>query len=531
MAESATSSSRPRVLSGMRPTGKLHLGNYMGALANWVKLQDQYECYFFIADWHALTTDYADPSRIKINTLDVALDFLSAGLDPEKSTIFIQSHVPQHAELHLLFSMITPLGWLERVPSYKEMQENLSSKDLTTYGFLGYPVLMASDILLYQTQFVPVGQDQTAHVELTREVARRFNSMYKTSVFPEPEALFTPSPKVPGLDGRKMSKSYGNTIGISEPPALVAKKVAEMSTNGQRIRQTDPGDPNLCPVADLHRVFSSHEMISSHEHGCRTATIRCEFCKIDAANSICAVTQPISDKRFRLEGEIEQTWDMLRSMSVKAAARAEQTMLSVRNIFDLSHDLGAIKRHFMASNKDLVKAHDLSQNSSWWNLPQDQQSKLLRDYWKLNLLPRDIQLSQESNRVFTSLDRELEEPFLSVKNKRVLVSAMTAQQEPNGWHFWIPPKSYEVWTLLCWHRTYWLDDFVIPQKFYAQPFAQAKKKAKDKPIHLRVWKIGEKWNMEFVDLLEREMVGNAIRVQAMEPIDITELRSNYEPLK
>ncbi|HME58058.1 MAG TPA: tryptophan--tRNA ligase, partial [Terracidiphilus sp.] len=224
----------------MRPTGKLHLGNYMGALANWVKLQDKYECYFFIADWHALTTDYADPSRIKLNTLDVALDFLAAGLDPEISTIFIQSHVLQHAELHLLFSMITPLGWLERVPSYKEMQENLSNKDLTTYGFLGYPVLMASDILLYQANFVPVGQDQQAHVELTREVARRFNSMYKTSVFPEPDALLTPSPKVPGLDGRKMSKSYGNTIGLTEAPALIAAKIGSMSTNGQRIRQTDP---------------------------------------------------------------------------------------------------------------------------------------------------------------------------------------------------------------------------------------------------------------------------------------------------
>jgi hypothetical protein len=225
---------------------------------------------------------------------------------------------------------------------------------------------------------------------------------------------------------------------------------------------------------------------------------------------------------------------MLRNMSVKAAARAEQTMLSVRNIFDLSHDLGSIRRHFMASDEDLMKAHDLSQYADcadWWNLPQGQQSKLLRDYWKLNLLPHDIQLSQESNRIFTSLDRELEEPFLSVKKKRVLVSAMTARQEASGWHFWIPPKSYEVWTLLCWHGTYWLDDFVIPQKFYAQPFAQAKKKAKDKPIHLRVWKYGEKWNMEFVDLLVCTEVGNAIVAQVMEPIDITELRSNYEPLK
>src|ERR1035438_6803239 len=255
MPEPALLTSRPRVLSGMRPTGKLHLGNYMGALANWVKLQDsgQYECYFFIADLHALTTDYADTSRLKLNTLDVALDWLAAGLDPEKSTIFIQSHVPQHAELHLLFSMITPLGWLERVPTYKEQQENITGKDLTTYGFLGYPLLQAADILIYQANFVPVGLDQVAHVELPREVARRFNSMYKTAVCPEPGALLTPSPKLTGTDGRKMSKSYGTTTGLTEAPALVAKKIVEMSTNGQRIRQTDPGDPNLCPVGDLHK--------------------------------------------------------------------------------------------------------------------------------------------------------------------------------------------------------------------------------------------------------------------------------------
>src|ERR1035438_7838741 len=210
-----------RVLSGMRPTGKLHLGNYVGALRNWVGLQDQYDCFFFIADWHALTTDYADTRSVKQNSLEVMIDYLAAGLDPERSTIFIQSHVPQHAELHLLFSMITPLGWLERVPSYKEQQENITGKDLHTYGFLGYPLLQAADILIYQPQFVPVGQDQVAHVELTREVARRFNSMYRSNVFPEPDALLTPSPKIPGTDGRKMSKSYRNTIGLSEPKSVL----------------------------------------------------------------------------------------------------------------------------------------------------------------------------------------------------------------------------------------------------------------------------------------------------------------------
>jgi tryptophanyl-tRNA synthetase len=525
-----TAGGRPRVLSGMRPTGKLHLGNYMGALANWVKLQDsaQYESYFFIADWHALTTDYADPSRIKLNTLDVALDWLAAGLDPEKSTIFIQSHVPQHAELNLLLGMITPLGWLERVPTYKEQQENLSNKDLTNFGFLGYPILMASDILLYQADFVPVGQDQQAHVELTREVARRFNSMYKTTVFPEPDALLTPSPKLTGTDGRKMSKSYGNTIGLTEAPALVAEKICSMSTNGQRIRQTDPGDPDLCPVGDLHKVFSSPEMTAETQAGCRNASLRCEFCKIDASNSVNAITGPIHSRRMLLEGQIDQTWEMLREQSSKAAIRAEQTMLPVRDIFDLSHDLGSVRRHFMATQDDLLQAHDLSKNSSWWNLPQDQQSKLLRDYWRSNLLPRDVQLSQESNRIFTSLDRELEEPFLSAKKKRVFVTS--AHEENSSWHFRIPPKSYEAWTLLCWHGSYWLDDFVIPQKFYAQPFARARKQSKDKPIHLRVWKSGEQWNLEFVDLLAREAVGNAVGARAVDPIDIAELRGNYGPI-
>ena len=228
----------------MRPTGKLHLGNYMGALANWVKLQNsaQYECYFFIADWHALTTDYADPSRLKLKTIDVALDYLAAGLDPEKSTIFIQSHVPQHAELNLLLGMITPLGWLERVPTYKEQQENLTSKDLSNFGFLGYPLLMASDILLYQPQFVPVGIDQTAHVELTREVARRFNSMYKAEVFPEPGALLTPSPKVPGTDGRRWPRKFtacqpaGSAFGKPIPAIPIFARLATCTRYSARLK-------------------------------------------------------------------------------------------------------------------------------------------------------------------------------------------------------------------------------------------------------------------------------------------------------
>jgi tryptophanyl-tRNA synthetase len=331
MPEPAVSTSRPRVLSGMRPTGKLHLGNYMGALANWVKLQNQYDCYFFIADLHALTTDYADTSNITPNTLEVALDFLAAGLDPAKSTIFIQSHVKQHYELPLLLGMIAPLGWLERVPSYKEMQENLASKDLTTYGFLGYPVLMAADILLYQPDFVPVGQDQQAHVELTRELARRFNQFYKSGdreVLPEPKVLLTPSPKLPGTDGRKMSKSYGNTILLSDPEPVVRQKLKTMVTDPARVRRTDPGDPDKCPVGDLHKVFSTPETLAKVYEGCRSAGIGCIECKGWAADSLVQILAPIQQRRASFTRA--QVEEILVDGSTRAAVRAEQTMIEVR---------------------------------------------------------------------------------------------------------------------------------------------------------------------------------------------------------
>jgi tryptophanyl-tRNA synthetase len=516
----------------MRPTGKLHLGNYMGALANWVKLQQDYECYFFIADWHALTTDYADPSRLKLNTLDVALDWLAAGLDPEKSTIFIQSHVPQHAELHLLFSMITPLGWLERVPTYKEQQENIKGKDLTTYGFLGYPLLQSADILLYQPQYVPVGQDQVAHVELTREVARRFNSMYKTTVFPEPEALLTPSPKLSGTDGRKMSKSYGNTIGLSEAPVIVASKIYSMSTGGQRLRQTDSGDPDMCPVGDLHKAFSSPDVIAKTQSGCRTASIRCEFCKIDAADSVVQVTGPIHSRRWQLESQIEQTWEMLQAQSEKAAVRAEETMLPVRSVLDLSRELGAIRRHFVRSEKDAVEGRSLQGLANVWELPSDLQSKQVRDYWRNNVIPYDISLSQESNRVFTSIERELEEPFLTFKKKRVLVVAATP--DSGGWHFRIPAKSYEIWTLICLERDGdRLSDFVIPQNVYAQYFAQAKRVIrKDEKIHVIVEKRTPGWNLLFPDLNRVQPAGNAMVVShPFPPVEIDSFLGNYAPLK
>jgi len=341
MAEPATPTSRPRVLSGMRPTGKLHLGNYMGALANWVRLQDQgnYECYFFIADWHALTTDYADPSQIAPNSIEVMLDYLAAGLDPEKSVLFLQSKILQHAELALLLGMSTPLGWLERVPSYKEMQENLATKDLTTYGFLGYPVLMASDILLYQADFVPVGQDQQAHVELTREVARRFNSFYKSpvggrEVLPEPKVLLTPAPKLPGTDGRKMSKSYGNTILMSDPEPVMRQKLKTMVTDPARIRRTDPGDPDKCPVGDLHKVFSTPETMAKVYEGCRSAGIGCIECKGWAADGLMKTLQPIQDRRAKYSEP--QVIEILEDGSRRARARAEQTMREVREAMQMT---------------------------------------------------------------------------------------------------------------------------------------------------------------------------------------------------
>ena len=337
MAESATSNSRARVLSGMRPTGKLHLGNYMGALKNWVEMQDEYECYFFIADWHALTSDYADPSQIVPNTIDVMLDYLAAGLDPARTVLFQQSRILQHAELHLLFSMVTPLGWLERVPTYKEQQENLTGKDLSTYGFLGYPLLQAADILIYQPQYVPVGQDQAAHVELTREVARRFNQFYKLDgreVLPEPQVLLTRSPKLPGTDGRKMSKSYGNTILITDPEPVVRKKLKPMVTDPARVRRTDPGDPDKCPVGDLHKVFSSAETMAKVYEGCRTAGIGCIECKSWAADALVQILNPIQERRAKYT-EADAA-DILEDGSNRARERAEQTMTDVRAAMQIS---------------------------------------------------------------------------------------------------------------------------------------------------------------------------------------------------
>jgi tryptophanyl-tRNA synthetase len=333
-----------RVLSGMRPTGKLHLGNYMGALYNWLRLQYEYDCFFFIADFHALTTDYEDTSRLTENTLEVALDWLAAGLDPERTTLFIQSWVPQHAELHLLFSMITPLGWLERVPTYKDQLLQLGNteaggKDLSTYGFLGYPLLQAADILVYQADYVPVGEDQVPHVELTREVARRFNHFYRVDatkhVFPEPDVLKTPSPKLPGTDGRKMSKSYGNTIQLADPEPEIRAKLKTMVTDPARVRRTDPGNPDVCPVFDLHKVFSSNETQQKVREGCTTAGIGCIECKSWLADAIVRELKPIQERRATFAANPGMVWEILRAGSDRAATRAEQTMREVRTAMHL----------------------------------------------------------------------------------------------------------------------------------------------------------------------------------------------------
>jgi tryptophanyl-tRNA synthetase len=332
-------STKKRVLSGMRSTGKLHLGNYVGALQNWVHMQDQYDCFFFIADWHALTTDYADTSHVKEHSLEVLLDWLAAGLDPERCVMFIQSHVPAHAELHLLLSMITPLGWLERVPTYKEQKENIKEKDLGTYGFLGYPVLQSADILIYKADVVPVGEDQVAHVELTREIARRFNGFYRTKrgeVFPEPQSLLTPTPKLPGTDGRKMSKSYGNAIMLSDPEPVVRQKLKTMVTDPARVRRTDAGNPDLCPVGDLHKIFSSLETMAKVNTGCRSAGIGCIECKGWAADALVQVLNPMQERRQKYADNPRLAWDILEAGSARARKAAGATMDEARDAMSMS---------------------------------------------------------------------------------------------------------------------------------------------------------------------------------------------------
>ncbi len=393
-----------RVLSGMRPTGQLHLGNYHGALRNWVDLQYQYPCFFFVADWHALTTGYEDTSTLPEYTREMVIDWLAAGLNPGVSTLFVQSHVPEHAELHLLLSMITPLSWLERVPTYKDQQAELQEKDLATYGFLGYPLLQSADILLYRAGYVPVGEDQIAHVEITREVARRFNHLFgretgfeekaekaigelgsrnsklyrdlrrkyqeagdatslekareivqsntritvadrerllgylegsSVSILPEPQVLLTPTPKLPGIDGRKMSKSYGNTLGLREDPDSVARKLKTMQTDPARVRRSDPGDPEKCPVWSLHRIYSDDTTRSWASAGCKSAGIGCLECKKPLVDRIVAETTAMRERAAPYEENPELVRAILIEGSEKAREAARETLDEVRSAMHL----------------------------------------------------------------------------------------------------------------------------------------------------------------------------------------------------
>jgi tryptophanyl-tRNA synthetase len=320
---------KKRILSGMRPTGPLHLGNYHGALANWVRLQDEYDCFYFVADWHALTSDYEKPDAVRGYINDILLDWLSAGLDPAKSTLFVQSEVKEHAELFLILSMITPVPWLERNPTYKDQIDQLNNKDLSTFGFLGYPVLQAADIIMYKPYGVPVGVDQAPHVEITREIARRFNYFYGP-VFPEPEIVLTQTPKLLGLDRRKMSKSYGNAIFLSDPAETVASKAAGMVTDPQRMRKSDPGNPDICNVYDFHKLYSPPELTEEMNRRCRSADIGCVQCKKLMAQHLNAFLEPMRERRRYYQERPDLVRQLITAGTAAARETARRTMEEVR---------------------------------------------------------------------------------------------------------------------------------------------------------------------------------------------------------
>src|SRR5512137_131681 len=321
---------RERVLSGMRPSGKLHLGHLHGALANWRELQERYDSYFFVADWHALTSEYANPAAIRENSRQMVLDWLAAGIDPGQAVIFVQSQVVEHAELHLLLSMITPLSWLERCPTYKEQLEQVKDKDLHTYGFLGYPVLQTADIVMYLANWVPVGVDQLPHLELAREIVRRFHFLYGEGVLVEPQPKLTEFPKIPGTDGRKMSKSYGNSILLSDTAEETGKKILPMVTDPARVRRTDPGDPSICPVFTLHRVSTPEGDRDRLGEGCRSAGIGCIDCKRTLIETLNASLAPLRRRRAELAAEPGLVERILAEGTARARAEAARVMAAVR---------------------------------------------------------------------------------------------------------------------------------------------------------------------------------------------------------
>jgi len=325
---------KKRILSGMRPTGKLHLGHLVGALENWIKLQDEYECFFMIADWHALMSEYENPKDLKENIIDNVIDWLACGITPKKSTIFIQSHVLEHLELYMAFSIITPLGLLERCPTYKEQLREITNRQLHTYGFLGYPVLQAADILVYKAEAVPVGEDQLPHLELTRQIARKFNNIYKEAVFPEPKALLTKEKRLLGLDGRKMSKSYNNYIALSEDPEVIAKKIQNMFTDPTRIKFTDAGHPDKCNVHNYYAVFAP-ERKKEIDEACRQAKIGCTDCKRELAKILIKFLEPIQEKRNTLLKNKKEVFDILERGEKKARVVASQTLSEVKKLLSL----------------------------------------------------------------------------------------------------------------------------------------------------------------------------------------------------
>ena len=324
-----------RILSGMQPSGKLHLGNYFGALKNWISLQDEYDCYFFVADWHALSSLYEDPHRIREFSFEVAVDWLSAGLDPEKSTLFVQSEIPEHAELHLILSMIVPVPWLERNPTYKEKKDEIKSVDMSSYGFLGYPVLQTADIVLYKADFVPVGVDQVPHLELSREIVRRFNKLYKKKVFIEPGAKISDIPKLTGLDGRKMSKTYNNAIFLSDGEKDVTKKIKSMLTDPARARREDPGDPDVCNLYPFHKIYSPQSMRDEIEEGCRSAKIGCGDCKKMLSDTMIEGMRPIMEKRQEILARPDDVKEILREGTRKAHAVAKASLLQAKQAMKL----------------------------------------------------------------------------------------------------------------------------------------------------------------------------------------------------
>lgn len=322
-----------RILSGMRPTGRLHLGHLVGALNNWVKLQDDYQCFYMIADWHALMSEYENPSGMKESCYEMVRDFVASGLDPDRSVIFVQSHVPEHLELAMIFSDITPLAWVERVPTYKEQLREIKGRDLTTYGFLGYPILQAADIAVYKADAVPVGVDQVPHLELTREIVRRFNGLYKTSLFPEPEAILTKTSKLLGLDNRKMSKSYANFIALSDTPEAIKKKISVMITDPERIKLQDRGHPDICNVFSYYSTFTKPENMSKVRDRCEGALKGCTECKKGLADIVIESLEPIRQKRDKLSDS--QVEDIIRDGAKKAGKAASETMAEVRRLLNL----------------------------------------------------------------------------------------------------------------------------------------------------------------------------------------------------